>query len=164
MTLDDYISFDEVRAALGVSDDEIEDTTLSLDLYAFHLVSELEGVSDTLIADYAAQKETPPGGWTAIQTRFHQTLRVFCVYAVAKQALVSLPMFAPKEQTDGKAGVVRFALDPYKSTIAGVNQAYDSARSRLAAAYGAVVSIAPLVLSRPYMAVANPDYDPVTGA
>lgn len=163
MTLEDYISFDDVRAALGVSDDEIEDTTLSLDLYAFNLVAELEGISLTLPADYAAQKETSPSTWSDIQNRFHQSVRVFSAYAVAKQALTALPLFAPKEQTDGKAGVVRFAQNPYKDTITGVLVSYDQARLRLVTAYGAITSLIPIAVTRPYLHVAVPQRDPVLG-
>lgn len=164
MSMIDYISFDDVRAALGVSSDEITDTTLSLDLYAFNLVSELEGISLTLMTDYATQKETTPDTWSAIQTRFHQAVRMFSAYAVAKQATVSLPMFAPKEQTDGKASLVRFAQDPYKATIAQVSQQYDVTKARLEAAYGAINSAGtPVASTRPYFVVSTPTYDPVLG-
>jgi hypothetical protein len=164
MTLEDYISFDDVRAALGVSDDEITDATLSLDLYAFNLVAELEGISLTLTADYAAQKETSPSGWTEDQTRFHQSVRIFSAYAVAKQATTALPLFSPKEQTDGKAAVVRFAQNPYKDTINGVLMAYDAARARLVSAYGAITSLTPVTVSRPYFSVASPTYNPILGS
>lgn len=164
MALIDYISFDDVRAALGVSLDEISDTTLSLDLYDFNLVSELESVSLTLIADYAVQKESAPDTWSAIQKRFHQAVRMFSAYAVAKQATVSLPMFSPKEQTDGKASLVRFSQDPYKATIAAVLAQYEQTKARLEAAYGAVTSVGtPATIKRPYFVVASPSYDPVLG-
>jgi hypothetical protein len=164
MTLTDYVSFEEVRAALGVSEDEIKDATLSLDLYAFNLVSELEGISLTLVEDYAQQKVSPVEGWTPIQVRFHQAVRLFSAYAVAKQATISVPMFAPKEQTDGKASLGRWAQDPYKPMIASVLKQYEVFKVKLEAAYGAIqTTVSPTTVDRPYMSVVAPISDPVLG-
>lgn len=165
MALVDYVSFDEVRAALGVSTDEITDATLSLELFDFNLVSELEDIGVDLIADYATQKVTAPSTWSTAQTRLHQAIRLFSAYAVAKQCTIALPMFSPKEQTDGKASLVRFALDPYKATIARVLQQYDAFKGKLEAAYAAVLSTdAPAIIARPYFSVVSPSFDPVTGS
>jgi hypothetical protein len=165
MAMSDFISFDDVRAALGVSSDEITDATLSLDLYDFNLVSELESISLNLIADYQALKETAPSTWSTANTRFHQSVRLFSAYAVAKQATTALPMFSPKEQTDGKAALVRFAQNPYKDTINAVLQSYDAFRAKLEAAYAAAsLTEAPAETTRPYFVVSVPTYDPVTGS
>lgn len=165
MALIDFISYDDVRAALGVSEDEITDATLSLNLYEFNLVSELESISLTLITDYETQKGASPSTWTDAQTRFHQAVQLFSAYAVAKQATISLPMFGPKEQTDGKAALVRFAQNPYKDTIAAVLAKYEAFKVKLEAAYGALTSTdAPTTTTRPYFVVAVPTYDPVTGS
>lgn len=164
MAISDFISFDDVRAALGVSEDEIKDTTLSLDLYEYNLVSELESIDLTLISVYETQKESAPSTWTTEQTRFYQAVKLFSAYAVAKQATVSLPMFSPKEQTDGKAGVVRFALDPYKATIAAILKQYDAFREKLIKAFSDLNSNdTPVATMRPYIVVASPVSDPVTG-
>lgn len=164
MAMLDFISFDDIRAALGVSQDEITDATLSLDLYEFNLISELESISLTLVSVYAAQKETAPSTWTTDQTRLHQSIRLFSAYAVAKQATISLPMFSPKEQTDGKAGLVRFAQDPYKATIARVLQQYDLFKAKLEVAYGAILAVsATPTTQRPYFSVVSPSSDPVLG-
>lgn len=164
MAISDFISFDDVRAALGVSEDEIKDTTLSLDLYEYNLVSELESIDLTLISIYETQKGSAPSTWTAEQIRFYQAVKLFSVYAVAKQATVALPMFGPKEQTDGKASVVRFALDPYKATIDAVLTQYDVFREKLIKAFSDIGPTAPPPeSSRPYLVVATPTYDPVTG-
>lgn len=161
MALIDYTSYNDVRAALGVSVDEIDDATLSLDLYEFNLVSELEGISLTLIPDFLG---LPPTGRTAEQTRFYQSTKLFATYATAKLGTIALPMFSPKEQTDGKAGLVRFAQDPYKATIARVLQQYEAFKSKLEVAYAAVTPAAGAVVStRPYFSVVTPAYDPVLG-
>ena len=164
MGLIDYTSFDDVRAALGVSVDEISDATLSLDLYVFNLVSELETISLTLPADYLTQKATATP-WNPVATRFYQMTRLFSAYAVAKQACAALPMFGPKEQADGKSSMVRFAQDPYKVTIARIIEQFEAAKVRLEAAYAATLSLgAPALSTRPYFSVVHPSYDPVLGA
>ena len=45
MALLTYTTYDDIRAALGVSSDEIEDATLSLSLYELNLTSDLTGES-----------------------------------------------------------------------------------------------------------------------
>lgn len=164
MAIVDFTSFDDVRAALGVSQDEIKDATLSLDLYEFNLVSELEGISLDLIPTYMTQVGDPQESWNAEQTRFYQSVRLFSTYAVAKQCTISVPMFSPKEQSDGKAALVRFALDPYKSMIDGVVQQYDIFREKLESAYGAITTSGdPIFIPRTYFTVISPSSDPVTG-
>lgn len=165
MALVDFVGFDDIRAALGVSSDELQNATLSLDLYEYNLVSELEAIDIPLASVYMALKGSAPSTWDDLQKRFYQAVRVFSAYAVAKQATVSLPMFGPKEKTDGKASVVRFALDPYKATIDAVLAQYEAARLRLIAAYaGLNATDAPPASTRPYLVVASPTYDPVTGS
>ena len=165
MALVDYISFDDVRAALGVSADEFDDATLSLDVYAFNHVSELEAISPLILGVYDVQVDTSPSTWTANQTRFFQAFTLFSAYAVAKQATISLPLFSPKEQTDGKASMVRYAQDPYKATIARVLQQYDAFKLKLATVFSVLQNTgAPIVISRPYLSVASPIYNPVKGA
>lgn len=162
MNLIDYTSFDDIRAALGVSIDEISDTTLSLNLFAFNLVSELEGISLGLMPYYEPLTQTIVTLDTDI--RFVQSVNLFSTYAVAKQACASLPMFSPKEQNDGKSSLVRFSLDPYKVTIGRISEQYEAAKTKLEAAFGATQNTgAPIATTRPYMSVASPTYDPVSG-
>jgi len=165
MTLIDYTSYDDVRAALGVSQDEIKDTTLSLDLYAFNLASELEGISLTLIPAFTTVKAIPVDDRSAVQTRFFQATKLFASYAVAKQLCTSLPMFAPKDQTDGKASLGRFSADPYKATIARIVADYETNKARLELALeGLTPEVGRVVTSRPYFSVVSPLVDPVLGA
>lgn len=164
MSMPEFITFDDVRAALGVSEDEITDTTLSLDVYEFNLVSELEGISLLLIPAYLALSEAGPTSWTDIQKRFYQATRLFAAYAVAKQATIAVPMFSPKEQTDGKAGLVRFAQDPYKGMIARVLAQYEIFKIKLEVAYAATTATTATPLTiRSYMSVVGIGVDPVTG-
>jgi hypothetical protein len=165
MTLIEITSYDDVRAALGVSEDELKDTTLSLDLYAFNLTSELEGISLTLIPTFTQVKAIAAVDRTDVQTRLFQAAKLFATYAVAKQLCTSLPLFAPKEQTDGKASLGRFSSDPYKATIARITADYETAVTRVAAALEGLTPEVPRVItSRPYFSVVAALVDPVTGA
>lgn len=163
MTIADYTSFDDVRAALGVSKDEISDATLSLDLYTFNLVSELEAIDLSLIAAYEALPVSLDTR-SAAEVRFAQSVSLFSTYAVAKQGTIALPMFSPKEQTDGKAGLVRFAQDPYKATKQSVIDQYNVFRQKLEAAYFALQpAVQQGSTARTYISVVSPLSDPVLG-
>lgn len=162
MLLSNYTSFDEVRAVLGVSIDELSDATLSLNLYVFNLALELDEV-DLGVASYYAPFITVPAV-KKTDIRFSQCVSLFSAYAVARQACAALPMFGPKEQTDGKSSLVRFANDPYKITIARINEQYQKAKVALDVAYSATQAVtAPPVSTRPYLSVVLANYDPVTG-
>ena len=162
MTLTEFTSFDDIRAVLGVSVDELSDTTLSLNLYLFSLVSALEGVDLGVIPYFEPLVATAPS--TATDIRFFQAVQVFASYAVAKQASGSLPMFSPKEQTDGKSSLVRFSQDPYKVTMEKIEEGYEAWKVKLSAAYSATQNVgAPVVSDRPYLSVVSPGYDPVSG-
>lgn len=161
MALTDFTSFDDIRAALGVSSEEIEDTTLSLPLYEYNLKSELEEVGITLITDFQALVGDP---LTDTEQRLRETVMVFSTYAVAVQLCTSLPLFSPKEISDGKAHITRYAQDPYKATIEAVKAAYERAKMRLVAAYAALnVTTAPATVFRSYVTVVASSTDPVTG-
>lgn len=161
MLITDYTSYDEIRAALGVSVDEIDDATLALALYADTLQVELEDVALTLPTVYTATKALPTP--TDDEKRFLQSAHLFATYAVAKQLTTSLPLFGPEEITDGKAAVKRFA-DPFKKVTEAVGQEYARFRSRLVQTF-AVVNSTTVNDAAPktYFAVISPSTDPVTG-
>ena len=162
MALLTYTTYDDIRAALGVSTDEIEDATLSLSLYELNLTSELEDVALTLESEYATVAAL--SSRTAVQDRFLQATRLFATYAVAYQATTSLPLFSPKDISDGKASVTRYADSPYKEVMKRVEQLYGKYRSKLEAAFAAITAgSVPSITARPYFSVASPDSDPVTG-
>jgi hypothetical protein len=164
MALTDFTSYDDIRAALGVSPDEITDATLSLPLYELSLTSELDDVGSNLIADYMVIQDTGLSTWTSAQKKFDQFTRLFATYAVARQLTVSLPLFSPKEITDGKASMGRFSLDPYKETIKMIKEQYNTFRTKLEKAYADSQSteLTATVL-RPYFVPVASNSDPVTG-
>lgn len=160
MSILDYTSYDEVRAALGVSDEELEDVTLALPMYEDRLMADLEDIGADLHALYLATKLVV--GPTAEQTRFLRSARLFATYALAKVLTGTLPMFGLKSMEDGKARGERFA-DPYRETVRTINSDYDKWRARLQQAYSALGQPSSGVTSRPYLAVVSPGSDPITG-
>ena len=75
-----------------------------------------------------------------------------------------MPLFSPKDVTDGKAAFSRYADSPYKEVIKRVEQLYGKYKARLEAAYAANnAGSAPSITPRPYFNVSVPDSDPVTG-
>lgn len=164
MALLDFTTYGDIRASLGVSSDDITDATLSLSLYESSLVAEIDDVDAGIADAYADLKDSDITTLERVEQRFVQAVRLFATYAVAKQLTAALPMFGPKEHTDGKASVTRFSNDPYKETVKKIEEQYGTFRQRLEASFKALSSstaaAAPL---RTYMTVSVPTSDPVTG-
>jgi len=160
----DFTSFEDIRAALGVSAEEIKDATLSLPLYVNRLRMDLESVSASTLTLHATLANVQPASQTEQQARFEIALQLFATYSVAKHLTISLPLFSPREITDGKASLSRYAQDPYRATIARVESEYDTLRQNLAAALAGAESVsAPTVSLRPWFSAVTPTPDPVTG-
>ena len=155
-----YTDYDSVRATLGVSDEDITDATLGLNLYANYLTQEMEDVSLTLESTFTttAAVVTP----SAEQTRFLTATRLFATFAVAKQLTAALPLFSAKQISDGKASVQRFD-NPYKDTIKNVLEQYDRTRNRLISALAALGTSATASVTKSYFSVVSPDTDPIVG-
>lgn len=165
MALTDYTTYADVRGVLGVSDDELEDATLALALYSDHLLQEFDDVSTTLASDFATVAAiTPESSRTAVQQRFYRLTRLFAAYAVAKQLGSGLPLFGPKDITDGKATVSRFADSPYRAVLKEVQNKYDELRIKLKEAHAGLSSSATNTVVRSYFSAVGMATDPVTGS
>lgn len=156
----DFSSAEDIRAALGVSSDDIVDEVIQLRIYEDGLVVELESVNLTLPATYDSIKAQDTH--TDTELRFLRAARLFATYAVAKQLTTSLPMFSVKQVTDSKAGITRFD-NPYAATISEVIKNYGSYKQLLAAALGVITSTSKTPTVRQLVRKINPSYDPVTG-
>lgn len=159
----DYTTAADIRAVLGVSDIELKDETLALEVYASNLNAELEEVGTTLPTKYAEVSGTQADARTPEQRRFFETTRLFAAYAVAKQCTSSLPMFSPKDISDSKTLMGRFSDSPYKETTKRVCAGYDLNKTRLANAFAALSQTTGALPQRVLMAVSSPSTDRVTG-
>lgn len=161
MSLSNYTTTDDVRGALGVSSDELEDDVILLQLYEDHLKSDLDDISfdlDTLHATLEGQAVL-----TSAEERFMRYARLFATYSVARALTGTLAMFGPKSIEDGKARVERFA-DPYKDTIKAVAAEYDRWRKALQEAFIALGQVGSVSVRRPYVLGVAPSTNPITNA
>lgn len=168
MSLTTYCDFAEVRSTLGVNDKELKDTVLGLPVYEMGLVRELNKVSTSLNAAFSTLYAKVPAARTLAEANLHDAVRLFSVYAVAKQVGVSLANFAPKDVTDGKASVGRFAGTPFESVLDRIDDMYTGLKEDLklafeafgGAASGAISSTVPMRV----FGASPRAYDPVRGA
>ncbi len=158
--LTDYTTYNDLRAALGVSSTDLTDEVLSLNLYELILKQEFENIDLTLESTYITTEAlTTP---TAAEMRFLAATDLFATYAVAKHLTASLPMFSFKQLTDGKAQGTRFD-NPYKDTVAYVKSQYDAAKSKLVEAFAAVGTTVTPTVTKSYFSIVSPSTDPVVG-
>lgn len=163
MALLELTTYAEVRAALGVNDIEISDTTLGLELYSSNLSMELDDINIQLQDKYAEVKAIDAAARSAAQKRFYEAVRLFATYTVAKHCCVSLPMFGPKSVSDSKTEVSRFSDSPYKETTKRVENQYSTVRQRVVAALDSLLASTTVKASLNVMMVSTPSSDPVTG-
>lgn len=162
MLVTDYTTFDEVRAALGVSEDELEDAQLTLPMYEAILQVELEDIHISLPATYQTVQALTTR--TDEQNRFVRSARLFATYAMARQLTTVLPMFSPEQVTDGKAAVRRTQQDnPYKTTIEAVAREYSRFKKYLEQSFAVINSASADTAQKVFLSVVAPASDPITG-
>lgn len=164
MSLTAYCDFNEIRAALGVNEVELKDAVLALPVYEMGLVRELNKISTSLNAAFSTIRLTSPGGRTATGAALFDAVRLFSVYACAKQVGVALANFAPKDVGDGKATVSRFSGTPYEIVMGNIEDLYAALKAELKAIYDAYAGSTSVDATIGTIAVASiRSYDPVTG-
>jgi hypothetical protein len=162
-----FTSNDDVRAVFGVTSDELTDATLELGLYERNLRLELDLILNnggTLIEAFETVSAIPENTRTAAQENLYSAVLLFSPYPVALHLASSLPLFAPKSITDGKAAISRHSESPFEKQIQEARQYYERFRQNLIsrwATYGSSTSAAPLMPT--LFSVSSPDTDPVTG-
>jgi hypothetical protein len=164
MVITDFTSYADVRAVLGVSDEELEDATIGLEVYASHLELELDDIHPTLITKYQEVKGTEQASRTTLQQKFYQLARLFAAYSVGRQLVGSLPMFGPKDISDGKATLSRFADSPYKQVADEVKAEWERLAVALGKIFAELISISDTTITKRYVAVVGVATDRVTGS
>jgi hypothetical protein len=174
MSLLTYVaSYEEVRALLGVEDEELPDARISLRVFLRSLEEGLNEIdisvskaSGTLRTEFLEVSQIANETRTAEERRLFDNVQAYCAYHVACDIAGALPQFSPKTITDGKAMVQRHADSPYKMVLAALESGKSKALSRLVRAYSdyLVETLTPST-SEPisYFVVSTPDSDPVTG-
>ena len=132
MAITTYTSYAEVRAALGVSETELPDSILALPMYETLVVTDIESVYIGIPAKFIELSALLSR--SATEQRFVDLTRLFASYTLAQTLLTSLPLFAVKHLTDGRAGFDR-QTDIYADARDGVQGMYNKVKSRVAASY-----------------------------
>jgi hypothetical protein len=156
LDITDYTSYEEVRATIGLSSDELPDSVLALEIYANGLELELDSVTMSTGTPLKTMFITLTNS-EADQYIYNLT-RMFSAYAVAIEVATSLSMRAPKTISDSKVSITRFSPEAtWQDVIEALNLKFKSMKTRLEA-IGAAAATATT-----YIYKVVPDYDPVTG-
>jgi hypothetical protein len=139
MALTTYTTYDEVRAALGVSKTELPDTVLSLTQWDTLTVIGLEDVHTGIPTLYGTISALPTISRSTTEQRFYDLTRLYACYELAQTLLVSLPLFAVRRLTDGRAEFDR-QPDVYEDVREGVRGMHNMLKVKLSATY---VALAP---------------------
>ena len=134
MPLTTYTTYDEVRAALGVSKTELPDTVVSLTQWDTLTVIGLEDVNLGIPAFYAIVSAIASNARSTAEQRFYDLTRLYACYNLAQTLLVSLPMFSVKRLTDGRAEFDRQS-DIYADVRDGVRGMQSMLRLKLSASF-----------------------------
>jgi len=168
MSLTSYCEFNEVRSALGVNDIELTDSVLALPVYEMGLIRELNRLSTSLNAAFLTIHAKSSSARLTGEATLHDAVRLFSVYAAARQVGVSLANFAPKDVGDGKATVSRCAGEPFEKVMERVEEYYSVLRTELRTAYDDYASttstVNPSTTPTTFFVASKRGYDPVTGA
>ena len=153
MALTDYTSYAEVRAVLGVSATELPDSVLAQPQWDSLLTLDLEDVSTNLPAKYAYMVEMyaevfaePADGLLKNERRFYELTRLYASYSTARTLLTSLPLFAVKDLTDGRASFSR-GIGDFAEVRDAVLGMCTTLKSKLSIAYLKIDSTATLYTS-----------------
>ena len=161
ITLNTFTSPDSVRAVLGVTDDDLEDSVLELPMYLQLLQLEFSSISSGIEDLYLPLVVEPPPPLTPLEKRFVDLVQLFSAYAIAKNLLTSLPLFAPKSISDGRAKLDRFS-DPLEMVQAGVDNLYAMIKDKLVDILEEMGEVVPVSPTMTLFAVAPLGYNPVT--
>jgi hypothetical protein len=156
-------TYEEVRATLGVSDEELENETLDLKVFTDQLELELTDIDPTLPTTLDTIAALAEASRSAAQKTVFNVANLFVSYAYARILLTSLPLFSPKRVTDGRAEVERHA-GMMEDTRDGVYAGYSTLRTRLQNALAALGNgyTAPVATSVAFTASVGLAVDPVT--
>lgn len=160
--LSDYTNYNDIRAVLGVADEELPNDTLEIEVNRLALQLDLSSLSPTLPADYLSIQAAATR--TASEQAVYDAVRLYAPFAVASQLLQSLPMFAPREINDSKTKIVRDSNSPHAETAARCALNYAKYREHLRVSYGAYKQVTTARTANfPFFLGAKPATDPVTG-
>lgn len=155
-----YTTYADIRAALGVSEEEIEDVTLGLALYSTLLDEDLLAVDPALVSTFEA---LPSSGRTPAQIRLANLVSLYATYAVAFRLTDSVELFGFLKVADGRASTER-AKEAFANLRTNISAMLARLRGLLLAALQVVVPSTPAAAaSFSWVSSTGIAIDPVTG-
>jgi len=148
-----YATTDEVRACIGVTDNEMPDDMLMDMSLGLSIIADMEVWLDDHAARWTAYKGGSPTSQAILIGRH---IQLYCQWAGAYFASLAY-LAIPHQITDGKAAMSRFSKDDasrIKKLAAGMR---DKSRSAIQVSLGTDTAAASV------MGSASPLFDPVTG-
>lgn len=134
MSLAKYTSYDEIRAILSLTEAELEDSTLALQLYETQLQELFYEIDEELLTQYDAIERIGVSSRTRKQQRFFNLAQAFSSYGVCNMLLESLPLLTVKKEQDARAQYEHFDA-PFEDIASAVKAGFSTSRSRLIAAF-----------------------------
>lgn len=159
----DYTTYDQIRAVLSVTDEELEDVTLALPVFETNLTEQFAAAGAGLQTKYLELLASGVDNLTTNERRYCDIAQVFSTYGIAVQLLDSLPLLAVKSEQDARAQYERFEK-PFERVDANVRSAFAVAKANLITVYNLITST-PLTVptfTRSFTGSAGIAKDPVT--
>lgn len=100
-----YTTYAEVRAALGVSEEEISDETLELQMFETMLVEDFADLDALVLPVWEALPAEADR--SAAQARFAALVHLYATYAVAYRLTDNVELFGFLKMSDGRASAER---------------------------------------------------------
>lgn len=140
MPLTPFTTNEQVRAVIGVTDDELADATLALEMYSLGLRYELNSIGEpandgALAVAFETAAALTEDARTTVQRKLYDAVVLFAPYPIALHLETAVPLFAPKAITDGKASVMRHAESPFKDQFDKARAYYERFRRNLTKAW-----------------------------
>ena len=160
--LTEYTTYEDVRAALGVSSEEIDDATLGLDTFLTLLEEDLLAVNSGVPTAWLALPADPDTD-SASEKRFRRLVKLYSTYAVAYRLLDSAELFGVLKVADGRASTERTAK-AYENLRINVSTMLAKVEALLLDALLAMVpaAVVPVAAVNTYVSSTGIALDPVT--
>lgn len=158
-----FTSYPDIRAALGVSEFELGDETLSLAVWSQHLEEDLNEVSPLLLPTWDAL-DPDSSQLSPDELRFKKLMGLFVTYAVAYRLTDSAEVFSFLKLADGRATAERVP-EAFSVLRANIQAMLNRIRALLLAALSAIDPNAPVPPSITASLIGSTGLatDPVTG-
>ena len=148
-----YTNTDQIRAVLGISDDELSDQTIADAEYEVIAESELDLV---YAAHAAAITDSEDPGATGAEISLGKRIRLLCAYEIAVMFCPQLQALIFKKIEDSKAKYERYSEEGLQKLKDDVLTMRDYLRGLLNPEFAISTS------SLSFIGVSRPSYDPVT--